>query len=122
MCDTTARVARVRARTRQLRRRAREKRAIGALSALCIAGLAVLFRCRGRHPWWHWVYLLGGGYVLFDLLAIAAGLEAWQLLLQWMFDADNPAWNWIWGGFSGLGLLSLLLGCYLFYQKQKMKE
>lgn len=95
---------------------------MGALSVLCIAGLAVLFRCRGRHPWWHWVYLLGGGYVLFDLLAIAAGLEAWQLLLQWMFDADNPAWNWIWGGFSVLGLLSLLLGCYLFYQKQKMKE
>ena len=42
MCDTTDRVARVRARTRQLRRRAREKRAIGALSALCAALVAAL--------------------------------------------------------------------------------
>ena len=42
MCDTTARVARVRERTRQLRRRAREKRAIGALSALCTALAAAL--------------------------------------------------------------------------------
>jgi len=41
MCDTTARVARVRARTRQLRRK-REKRAAGALSALCAALAAAL--------------------------------------------------------------------------------
>ena len=90
------------------------------LVLLCAAGLSVFFRT--RRPWWRWLYLLGGGYVLFDLAAIAAGWEVWDSLLRWMFDVDNPAWNWLWGGFSGLGLLSLLFGFYLLYQKINIKE
>ena len=43
MYDTSARVARVKVRVRQLRRR-REKRAIGALSALCLLLAASLVR------------------------------------------------------------------------------
>ena len=93
---------------------------MGVLVLLCVAGLSVFFRT--RRPWWRWLYLLGGGYVLFDLAAIAAGWEVWDSLLRWMFDVDNPAWNWLWGGFSGLGLLSLLFGFYLLYQKINIKE
>lgn len=93
---------------------------MGVLVLLCVAGLCVFFRT--RRPWWRWLYLLGGGYVLFDLAAIAAGWEVWDSLLRWMFDVDNPAWNWLWGGFSGLGLLSLLFGFYLLYQKINIKE
>ena len=93
---------------------------MGVLVLLCVAGLSVFFRT--RRPWWRWLYLLGGGYVLFDLAAIAAGWEVWDSLLRWMFDVDNSAWNWLWGGFSGLGLLSLLFGFYLLYQKINIKE
>ena len=93
---------------------------MGVLVLLCVAGLSVFFRT--RRPWWRWLYLMGGGYVLFDLAAIAAGWEVWDSLLRWMFDVDNPAWNWLWGGFSGLGLLSLLFGFYLLYQKINIKE
>ena len=93
---------------------------MSVLVLLCVAGLSVFFRT--RRPWWRWLYLLGGGYVLFDLAAIAAGWEVWDSLLRWMFDVDNPAWNWLWGGFSGLGLLSLLFGFYLLYQKINIKE
>ena len=93
---------------------------MGVLVLLCVAGLSVFFRT--RRPWWRWLYLLGGGYVLFDLAAIAAGWDVWDSLLRWMFDVDNPAWNWLWGGFSGLGLLSLLFGFYLLYQKINIKE
>ena len=93
---------------------------MGVLVLLCVAGLSVFFRT--RRPWWRWLYLMGGGYVLFDLAAIAAGWDVWDSLLRWMFDVDNPAWNWLWGGFSGLGLLSLLFGFYLLYQKINIKE
>ena len=88
---------------------------MGTLVLLCAAGLWVFGRTRG--PWWRWIYLLGGGYVLFDLASIAAGWDTWHALLLWMFDVENPAWNWIWGGFSGLGLASLLFGLCLFYKK-----
>ena len=64
---------------------------MGALALLCVAGLWVFFQI--RRPWWRWVYLAGGGYVLLDLAAIAAGWDVWDSLLRWMFDVDNPTWN-----------------------------
>ncbi len=48
---------------------------MGLLAVLCLAGVATFFRNWGRNPWWRWIYLFGGSYVLFDLLAIAAGLS-----------------------------------------------
>lgn len=92
---------------------------LAALALLCGAGLAVFFRKGARGAWWRWAYLAGGGYVLFDLAAIASGWAPWRALLAWMFQVDNPFWNWIWGGFSLLGLLSLLLGLYLICKKWK---
>ena len=93
---------------------------MGALALLCVAGLWVFFQI--RRPWWRWVYLAGGGYVLLDLAAIAAGWDVWDSLFRWMFDVDNPTWNWLWGGFSLLGLLSLLFGVKLLIQKLNIKE
>ncbi|MFQ7853829.1 MAG: hypothetical protein ACLRIS_00475 [Flavonifractor plautii] len=69
---------------------------MGLLAVLCLAGVATFFRNWGRNPWWRWIYLFGGSYVLFDLLAIAAGLSFWHSLLAWMFDVTSPA-----GIFSG---------------------
>ena len=95
---------------------------MGILAFLCLLGIVTFFQNLHHNSWWRWIYLMGGGYVLFDLAAIAAGWDVWDSLLRWMFDVDNPAWNWLWGGFSGLGLLSLLFGICLLYQKINMKE
>ena len=61
---------------------------MGLLAVLCLAGVATFFRNWGRNPWWRWIYLFGGSYVLFDLLAIAAGLSFWHSLLAWMFPTE----------------------------------
>ena len=69
-----------------------------------------------------WLSILDEKNVLFDLAAIAAGWDVWDSLLRWMFDVGNPTWNWLWGGFSLLGLLSLLFGVKLLIQKLNIKE
>ena len=55
-------------------------------------------------------------YLLFDLFAIATGLEFWEKLLLKMFDVSAWYWNILWicfillGGFAfGLGIRLLLL-------------
>ena len=58
--------------------------------------------------WGLWIYLFGGAYVLFDLFAIAIGLEFWHKLLLAMFDVTAPYWNLLWGGFIVMGGVSLL--------------
>ncbi len=90
---------------------------MGALALLCGAGLFVFVRF--QRPWWRWIYLLGGGYVLFDLAAILSGWTPWLGLLEWMFDVSNPAWDLLWGGFSLVGLLSFLFGIKLLIIKLK---
>lgn len=82
---------------------------MGLLAVLCLAGVATFFRNWGRNPWWRWIYLFGGSYVLFDLLAIAAGLSFWHSLLAWMFDVTSPCWNFLWGFFVLLGGASAAL-------------
>ena len=92
---------------------------MGILSVLCIAGIAVFVKNRGNNYWWRWFYIFGGGYVLFDLFAIAAGLEIWKKLLERMFDVTSQYWNVIWGGFIVLGLVSLFIGIILIKIKVK---
>ncbi|MDR1795384.1 MAG: hypothetical protein LBR25_08325 [Erysipelotrichaceae bacterium] len=82
---------------------------------LCLAGLSVFFLQYKQRSWWRWLYFFGGAYVLFDCTAILCGFGFWQQLLFWMFDTANPYWNLIWGFFTLLGLLALLLGFYLLH-------
>ena len=61
---------------------------MAGLGGMCLWALALFFRWFRKRRWWRWAYLLGGGYVLFDLFAIAAGLPFWHRLLEAMFDTD----------------------------------
>ena len=70
---------------------------MGLLAALCILGMITFVRNLHNNYWWRWIYLLGGVYVLFDLFAIAAGLEFWNGgFLRWMFDVKSSYWNIVW--------------------------
>lgn len=92
------------------------------MAGLCIAGIIVFFLNRDKNQWWRWVYIVGGGYVLFDLFAIATRLHFWEQLLLFMFDTQSPYWYLIWGLFIVIGILSLALGIYLckqLYQQRK---
>ena len=90
---------------------------MAVLICLCASGLFLFFRSRGRGPKRYWIYLAGGGYVLFDLFAIAVGLRPWLALLRWMFDVNNSMWNWLWGGFALMGLFCFLYGVFLLKTK-----
>ena len=91
---------------------------MGALAGLCVLGIFTFMKYRGNNYWWRWIYLFGGVYVLFDLYAIAAGLEFWNKLLLWMFDVDSIYWNAVWTFFVLLGGFIFLLGVKLLVQKK----
>lgn len=91
---------------------------MGLLALLCICGIIVFFRHMKSNFCWRWIYLFGGGYLLFDLFAIAIDLKVWNRLLLMMFDVQSPYWNGIWGFFILLGAFVLGLGCVLFYQRR----
>ncbi|MBO4900033.1 MAG: hypothetical protein J5509_07055 [Lachnospiraceae bacterium] len=86
---------------------------MGLLSVLCILGIVTFLLERGRNFWWRLIYLCGGAYLLFDLFAIATGLEFWKKLLDKMFDTQSAYWNLIWGFFILLGGLVTALGIIL---------
>lgn len=83
------------------------------LSLLCIAGIVVFVGNFRNNYWWRWIYIIGGGYVLFDLFAILVKLKGWNTLLQMMFDTTNMYWNYLWGFFIIVGLFSLVLGLHI---------
>ena len=84
------------------------------LQKWCIVQRIVVFIRERKHSfWWRWIYVGGGGYLLFDLFTIATGLKFWQELLNKMFDVTSPYWNMIWGGFILLGVLVFILGISL---------
>ena len=90
---------------------------MGILSALCILGIIIFFRNLRHNYWWRWIYLCGGSYLLFDLFAIAAGLEFWHDLITAMFDINAWYWNILWGGFILLGAAVFILGVSLLCKK-----
>ena len=95
---------------------------MGLLAVLCVCGMVVFFRHLKSNYWWRWIYLFGGGYLLFDLFAIAIDLKVWSDLLTMMFDVGSPYWNLIWGFFILLGAFVLGLGCVLLYQRRAQKQ
>ena len=92
---------------------------MGILAGLCIVGIITFIRERKANYSWRWIYLFGGAYVLFDLFAIAIGLEGWQKLLAVMFDINSPYWNLIWGFFILLGTAVFVLGITLMVKSKK---
>lgn len=90
---------------------------MGILALLCILGIVTFFRNLHHNYWWRWVYLFGGGYLLFDLFAIATGLTFWHDLLVVMFDVNGSYWNLLWGGFVVMGAAAFMLGCLLLKKK-----
>lgn len=92
---------------------------MGVLAVLCVLGIVTFFKNLHHNFWWRWIYLFGGGYLLFDLFAIAVGLTAWQKLLYWMFDVSNPYWNEVWLAFICLGGAAFGLGVKLLVQRKR---
>lgn len=102
----------------------------GIMAVLCVAGIVVFLKNFGRNYWWRWVYLFGGGYVIFDLAAISVKWQPWEDLLEFMYDVNSPYWNLIWGFFIIIGAMSLVLGICIaagnrsksIYRSEKAKE
>ena len=95
---------------------------MGLLAALCLAGLRAFLHRRRERAWWRWIYVLGGGYVLWDLFAITAGLDFWQNLLYSMFDTALPCWDLLWGGFVLLGAGAFALGLALLRRRRGFQQ
>ena len=95
---------------------------MGILAGLCILGIITFIRERKANYLWRWIYIFGGIYVLFDLFAIAIGLEVWQKLLEVMFDITSPYWNIIWGFFILLGTAVFILGIKLMFKRKEEEE
>lgn len=95
---------------------------MGMLASLCIFGIATFVKNRRSNYWWRWIYLFGGIYVLFDLFAIAIGLEFWKKLLLLMFDVNSIYWNFVWIFFVMLGGFAFALGMNLLVQRKKIED
>ena len=91
------------------------------LSVLSILGIIVFFKELHSNYTWRWIYLCGGAYLLFDLFAIAVGLEFWHDLILMMFDTSAWYWNLLWGGFIILGGLVFVLGISLLVKRNARK-
>lgn len=92
---------------------------MGLLAGLCILGIVTFIRERKANYLWRWIYVFGGAYVLFDLFAIAIGLEVWKKLLSAMFDTTSALWNPIWLFFIVLGCAVFVLGIRLLVIRKK---
>ena len=92
---------------------------MGLLAGLCIIGIVTFIRERKANYLWRWIYVFGGAYVLFDLFAIAIGLEIWKKLLSAMFDTTSTLWNPIWIFFIVLGCAVFVLGIRLLVIRKK---
>lgn len=93
---------------------------MSALAILCILGIITFIKNLHNNYWWRWIYVFGGGYVLFDLFAIATGLTFWQKLLMLMFDINAPYWNVIWSAFVLFGGAVFILGIMLLIKREKL--
>ena len=93
---------------------------MGILAFLCICGIVIFCRNIKNNYWWRWIYLFGGGYLLFDLFAIAIELKIWNDLLLFMFDINSSYWNIVWGCFIVLGAFVFGLGVKLLKKRRTM--
>lgn len=59
---------------------------------------------------------------MFDLFAIATGLEFWHELLLKMFDVSAPYRNALWLGFILLGAAAFTLGLVLLKRRSAVCE
>ena len=59
--------------------------------------------------------------MLFDLFAIATGLEFGHESILAMFDVTAWYWNLLWGGFIVMGGVVFVLGIKLLLQIEKNK-
>ncbi len=92
---------------------------MGILAVFCILGIITFFKNLKNNYWWRWIYLFGGGYLLFDLFAIATGLSFWHKLLMLMFDTSAPYWNILWSVFISMGGAVFILGISLLIRRNK---
>lgn len=92
---------------------------MGTLACFCILGIAIFFRNRQKNYKWRWIYLIGGGYLLFDLTAIAVEVPFWERVILWMYDVSSPFWNVVWGGFIIMGAAVFSFGVYLLKAYKK---
>ena len=95
---------------------------MGVLALLCILGIITFVREWKNNFWWRYIYIFGGLYLLFDLFAIATGLQFWQTLLAMMFDTASKYWNLIWGFFILLGGFVFVLGIRLLMKRTKLGD
>ena len=89
------------------------------LASLCILGIITFCKNKGKNYWWRWIYIFGGSYVIFDLFAIAIGLEVWNNLILMMYDINAPYWNVLWLAFILLGGFVFTLGVRLLLQRKR---
>ena len=93
---------------------------MGILATLCIWGIRTFLKNRHNNFWWRWVSIFCGGYLLFDLFAIATGMRFWHELILKMYDINAPYWNVIWISFILLGGFSFTLGIKLLLVRKKL--
>lgn len=89
------------------------------LASLCVLGITTFLKNKGKNYWWRWIYIFGGSYVIFDLFAIAIGLEVWNNLILMMYDINAPYWNVLWLAFILLGGFVFTLGVRLLVQRKR---
>ena len=89
------------------------------LASLCMLGIITFCKNKGKNYWWRWIYIFGGSYVLFDLFAIAIGMDLWNKLILMMYDINAPYWNVLWSGFILLGGFVFALGGKLLVQRNR---
>lgn len=93
---------------------------MGILAGLCVLGIVTFVKNWRCNFWWRWIYIFGGGYLLFDLLAIATGMAFWQKLILKMYDVSAWYWNVLWLGFIIMGGFSFALGIMLLMKQRKI--
>lgn len=90
---------------------------MGILAILCALGIITFFKNLHHNYWWRWIYIFGGGYVLFDLFAIVIGWNFWHELIIKMYDVTASYWNLLWILFILVGGASFILGIKLFVDR-----
>lgn len=90
---------------------------MGILAILCVLGIKTFIRNLKHNYWWRWIYVFGGGYVLFDLFAILTGWKLWHELIMKMYDVTASYWNLLWLMFVLMGGAVFILGIKLLVDR-----